>query len=143
MPFGPGERPDRLTSHDAREMYVLLGGGAGICDQTTGEYHGLEKRLDHEMPAKFLHQNHGRQSPAAETTDFLRKWSGKKAEFRERTPDVAAEALFGSEDLAARIESVCVPQQALKAGSQQFLLFCQLDVHAKSPALKVPEPPWR
>jgi len=42
---------------------------------------------------------------------------------------LSAKALLGRDDLAARVEIILIPQQALHTGAQQFLFFRELDVH--------------
>ena len=54
---------------------------------------------------------------------------GQQAELGEGLPLLAAVALFARDDLAARVEIILVAQQALNAGSQQLLLFRELDIH--------------
>jgi hypothetical protein len=44
----------------------------------------------------------------------------------------ATETLLGRDDLAARLEIILIAQQALHAGPQQFLLFRELDIHARA-----------
>jgi hypothetical protein len=70
------------------------------------------------MATKFVHDDHGRQRPAAKAADFLGERCGKQAEFGELLPLLAAVSLFARDDLAARLEIILVAQQALDAGSQ-------------------------
>jgi hypothetical protein len=70
------------------------------------------------MAAEFLHDDHGRQCPAAETADRFGERCGQQAEFGERLPLLAADPLLARDDLAARLEILPVAQQALDAGSQ-------------------------
>ena len=89
-----------------------------MLDQAAGQHHRLDKGLDHEVAAEFLHDDHGRQRAATETADVLGERRREQAEFGESLPLLAAEALFARDDLAARIEIILVAQQALDAGSQ-------------------------
>ena len=114
-PFRPGQRPDRLTGHDLRQPGFTLRRRAGVLDQAARKNHGLDKRLDHEVTAELLHDDHGRQWPAAKTADGFRERRGEQAEFGERFPLFAAEALFARDDLAACIEIILVAEQTLHA----------------------------
>ena len=91
---------------------------AGVLDQAAREHHRFDKRLDHEVTAEFLHDDHGRQRSAAKTADVFGERRGEQAEFGECLPLLAAETFLARDDLAARVEIILVAQQALDAGSQ-------------------------
>ncbi|MGY4617729.1 hypothetical protein ACVWZ4_002956 [Bradyrhizobium sp. USDA 4472] len=97
------------------------------------EHDSLDERLDYEMTAKLVRDDHHRQRTAAETTDFLGERGSQQAELRKRLPLRAAVTFLAHHDLAASIEVIVVAQQALNAGSEQFLLFRELDIHSLSP----------
>ena len=65
----------------------------------------------------------------SKSADGLRERRGEQAEFGERLPLFAADPLFTRDDLASRVEVILAAQQALDAGSQQFLFFRELDIH--------------
>src|SRR5207244_11969238 len=50
-------------------------------------------------------------------------------EFGERFPVPAAPAFIARNDLAALVEIVLLAQKPLNAGTEQFLLFRQLNIH--------------
>jgi len=89
----------------------------------------LNERLDHEMTAEFVHDDHGRQCPAAEAADVFAERCREQTEFGEGRPLLAAKTLLARDDLAAGVEVVLVAQQPLHGGPQQFLLFRELDIH--------------
>src|SRR6516164_6311510 len=100
-----------------------------MLDQAARNHDRLDEGLDDQMTAEFLHDDHGRERPAAKPADLFGKRRGQQAEFGESVPLLAAETVLAREDLAARVEIITVAQQALNAGSQQFLLFRELDIH--------------
>ena len=127
--LGPGQRPDLHARNDVGNEALLLLAGAGVLDQAAREHDSLDERLDHEMAAELLHYDHGRQRTATETADILGKRRGEQAELGKGLPLLAAKALLARDDLAAGVEIILIAQQALDAGSQQFLLFRELDIH--------------
>lgn len=108
-------------------------GRSSLFDQAAGEHDRLDERLDHEMATEFLHDDHGRQRPAAEAAGVLGERRGEQTQFGEGFPMLAAPAFFARHDLAPRVEAIQVAQLALDAGSQQFLLFRELDIHPLPP----------
>ena len=60
---------------------------------------------------------------------LLKAHRAKQSEFGKRPPLLAAPAFFAGDDLAARVETILIAQQALDARPQQFLLFRELDIH--------------
>jgi hypothetical protein len=127
--LGPGQRPDLDARNDVGNEALLLLTRARVLDQAARQHNRLDERFHDEMAAEFLHDDHGRQRTAAETAGILGKRRGKQAEFGKGLPLLAAEAVLAGNDVAAGVEIILVAQQALDAGTQQFLLFRELYVH--------------
>jgi len=60
------------------------------------------------MPAELVHDDHGRQRPAAEPADGFRERRGEQAELGEFIPLPAAKPLLARNDLAAGVEIILV-----------------------------------
>ena len=56
-----------------------------LLDQAAGEHHRLDERLDHEVTAELLHDDHGRQRAAAEPADVFRERRGQASRVRRTT----------------------------------------------------------
>ena len=125
----PGERPYRASVHDRRQEARALLGRANILDQAACENDRLEIGLDNELAAELLHYDHGRKRATAKPARALLKWCRAQAELGKGAPVPAAKALIGRDDLAAFIEIILIAQKPLNAGTQQFLLFRQLNIH--------------
>src|SRR5215831_15342713 len=125
----PGERPDLFARDDVGEERTLLLLRSRLFDQAACNYNRLDERLDDQMTAEFLHDDHRREGSATKSADLFGKRRSQQAELGKGLPTLAAKTFFGRDNLAAGIEIVLVAQQALDAGSQQFLLFRVLYVH--------------
>ena len=136
-PFRPGQRPNRFTRHDRRQKFLALRLRADILDQAACENHGLEERLDHQMAAELLHDDHRRQRTAAKAAGAFLERRRAQAKFGKGIPVRPAPSLVGRHDLAAGVEIIPIAQQSLDAGSKQFLFFRKLDIHPNPRAMRL------
>src|SRR5258705_12060614 len=102
----------------------------GMLYNPSTQHNCLEERLNHEIAAKLLHNDHARQRTRAETSKIFRERRRQQAQLGEGVPMPSAPALLGCDDLAARVEIVLIPEQALEAVPRhlRFISKCKINL---------------
>src|SRR5258708_30379445 len=119
--FRPGERPDRLSSRDLRQKFLALGFRSGLRDDPPREHDCFEERLDHEMAAELLHDDHARQDAFAKTAELFRQGRRQQANLGKRVPMLSAKTLLGPADLTAQFAAPLPASPALTSLAHALL----------------------
>ena len=114
---------------DLRQDLALLRIAAGQAERGGAQHDRRQIRLQHQVPAEGLHQQHDVDRAAAEAAMLLGDRQAEQAELGIALPECLAPARWRLQQRLALLEAVFGRQQPGDAVAQQALVVGEIEVH--------------